>query len=222
MRAVQPEGKKGSLKWIQKAVAKKAAELENPIVQAIGGDHDLIWKSPVSSDDYAEYRDGSFLDVLELGFLRGELKEFWPARGPQWDALGLTSKGDVILVEAKAHIREMCSPPTQANGESRRKIEAAFDALEKGLGASENRADWTQHFYQIANRLAHLDFLRQRKVKAWLVFANFIGDGEMNGPTSAEAWKSAEMVINSVMGIPKRNRLSRYIIHAYPDVSQLA
>jgi hypothetical protein len=218
MRIEQPAGRRGSLKWIQRAVNERWPELESGILAAVGGDRPLQWLSPLESDGFAEYRDGAFLERLGCGHLKADLADFWPARGPQWDALARTD-GDVILVEAKAHVAEMCSPGTAAGPASRARILTSLDAVADRLGANANRAAWTDHFYQFANRLAHLDFLRQRGVSAWLVLANFVGDREMKGPATAEAWEAAYQVAEHVMGLPRRHKLSPWIVHVCPDVS---
>ena len=113
-RVSQPVGGRGSLKWIQRAVNEAWPALNQPILNVIGKDQSIDWRSPIEGDDFAEYRDGAFLERLGLAHLKSELAAFWPARGPQWDALGVTSAGTVLLVEAKSHIAEMCSPGSQA------------------------------------------------------------------------------------------------------------
>lgn len=219
-RVVQPLGVKGSLRWIQRAVNEGWSSLEQPILDRLPAATRVEWRSPLESDDFAEYRDGSFLDVLELPELKAELAEFWPAGGPQWDALGLTDRGDVLLVEAKAHIAEMCSPGTSARPKSRAIIADRLTTCAQRLGASSKGAPWTEHFYQLANRLAHLQFLRDRGIPAHLVLVNFLNDAEMGGPTSPEAWEAAYQVANSVMGLGKRHGLSKYVIEVFPDVGQ--
>ncbi len=174
----------------------------------------------MEADAYAEYRDGEFLDLLGLSHLREPLKDFWPERGPQWDALGQLDGGGVLLVEAKAHIGEMCSPGSAAGAASLARIAARLDKVAEALGASATRAPWTTHFYQLANRIAHLHFLRSHGVDAWLVLVNFLGDADMSGPQTAEAWAAAYSVASHVMGLGKRHGLSRYILEVYPDVRE--
>jgi len=218
MRVVQAQGTRGSLKWIQQAVNGAWPTLDQPILHKTGG-ASITWLSPLASDQFAEYRDGSFLEQIGKGDLQPALKKFWPARGPQWDALGKTSQGDVLLVEAKAHVAEMCSPGTAAGPGSRSQIETTLDEVAQYLGANADRAAWTDFFYQIANRLAHLHFLRASGVPAWLVFVNFLGDKEMEGPTTQEAWEAAYQVAFHVMGLRKDHALARFLIHSYPVVS---
>ena len=118
MRCEQPPGKRGSLKWIQRAVNVRPAAIDAPILPQIPGASRVEWLSPIESDAFAEYRDRSFLNKVGHPELADALSDFWPAFGPQWDALGRTDIGEVILVEAKAHIEEMFSAGTQSSERS--------------------------------------------------------------------------------------------------------
>jgi hypothetical protein len=219
-RVEQPPGTRGSLKWIQRAVNERPEVLDRSILPRFGAAQRLEWLSPLAADGYAEYRDGEFLDRIGAGALRAELAQFWPQRGPQWDALARSDCGDVLLIEAKAHIREFCTPGTSAGEASRQRIEAALATAAAALNVVE-RAIWSTTFYQLANRLAHLWFLRERGVPAWLVLVNFIGDRDVGGPASADAWETAYTVAAYALGLPERHPLSRYILHCHPDVADL-
>jgi hypothetical protein len=212
---------RGSLKWIQHAVNQKSGYLDSLLLPPLGGATKISWKSPLASDEFAEYRDSTFLNRIEADVLAGELTKFWPARGPQWDALAVSDRGDRLLVEAKAHIEELCSPASQAAGTSREMIEAALSQTAQYLGANQHAA-WTTLFYQMANRLAHLYFLRKQGLNAWLVLINFVGDKEMFGPTSPAEWKAAYQIVWFVLGLPKSHKLSRYVIEIYPDIEVLS
>ena len=217
-RFVQPIGSRGSLKWIQRAVNERWPDLGDPIAAAIGTT--IEWRSPLQADDYAEYRDGSFLDLVGIGDLRPELAAFWPPRGPQLDALATGGDGEVILVEAKAHVGEMCSPPSGASEVSRAIIARSLSSCAERLGARPGHGEWTDHFYQLANRLAHLQFLLDNGVRARLVLVNFLNDREMSGPTAAETWEAAYHVAFHVLGLGKRHPLSRHILHVFPEVNR--
>ncbi|MDB5507113.1 MAG: hypothetical protein JWR75_1751 [Devosia sp.] len=193
-----------------------ARELEG--VRGINGP--VTWVSPLAHESFAEYRDAAFLDALQLGHLKGPLTEFWPSLGPQWDALGRNAGGQVLLVEAKAHIEEICSPGTMASAPSAILIEQALAATISAVRATP-RAPWGRTFYQLANRLAHLHFLRQHDVDAHLILLNFTGDAEMGGPTTKAEWIAAYQIVNHVMGVGKRHPLSRYVHHVYIDVAAL-
>jgi hypothetical protein len=221
LRVVQPEGTRGSLKWIQRLINDRPEILDSLIAPFLTEPCAIEWVSPRRDDDFAEYRDASFLTKVGARDLAASLGEFWPARGPQWDALGKSNGGDIFLVEAKAHIPELFSPPTQASAVSREKIERALADTIATLGATP-RAPWTEAFFQYANRLAHLDFLRRlHGRKAWLIFVYFVGDAEMKGPITEAEWRAALPVVKHVLGIPETHVHARHVIEVFPPVNVL-
>ena len=111
-RFVQQSGTRGSQRWLQHFVNHDPLVLDAAI-----GVGPIKWLSPLSSDDFAEYRDKAFLDRLGITLHRRPLDSFWPSRGPQWDALGRADSGECVLVEAKAHVAEVFSPKTRASEE---------------------------------------------------------------------------------------------------------
>jgi hypothetical protein len=44
----------------------------------------------------------------------------------------------------------------------------------------------------------------------------------MTGPVSVREWMAAYQVVFHVMGLGERNALSKFIVHAYPEVSRLS
>ena len=106
-RIIQPNGTKGSLKWIQHVVNDCPDVLSNTLIDAIRVDKEqpVEWLSPKADDDYSEYRDQDFLDLLGIKLSKTSLNDFWPKRGPQWDALGRIEDKAYFLVEAKAHVK---------------------------------------------------------------------------------------------------------------------
>lgn len=213
MRVIQPEGQRGSLKWIQQAVEWCPEVLQPPRLPKI------TWLSPRREDDFAEYRDSAFLDLLGLSGLSEALKGFWPKRGPQWDALGITERGPV-LVEAKAHVPEFFSPATQAGDLSRARIEVAFRAVQNDLGLRP-RVKWAEVYFQYANRLAFLWWLRKQGVHAELVFVSFLYDRDIGGPEAAETWHTTFAGADYALGLPARHPLSAHIHHVTPDVRNI-
>lgn len=119
----------------------------------------IEWLCPLSRDDFTEYSDQTFLDRLSVSLTKRELSNFWPKRGPVLDGLGRTKRGDFLLMEAKAPIGEMISPPIKAGEASRKIIENALEETRAYLSI-KGQADWSDTFYQYANRLAHLYLLR--------------------------------------------------------------
>jgi hypothetical protein len=193
-RFVQKVCARGSQKWLQRAVNRDVRLLDSLILLKLPDATTITWRSPLADDHYAEYCDGEFLERVEAGGFTAELAKFWPGRGPQWDGLATTDAGDILLVEAKAHVEELCGPATRASPASRARIEAALKTAAMSIGA-EPRAPWSSVFYQLANRIAHLHFLRKHGSKAWLVLANFVGDDDVRGPSSAAQWEAAYRVV---------------------------
>jgi|SRR5215218_764570 len=131
MRVEQPLGTRGSQKWLQLAIDRAPNVLQELILPSLPGATSVVWRSPLRTDGYAEYRDASFLKLIGQEALSTELGSFWPSKGPQWDALGVSDAGHVLLVEAKAHIPELFSPKTGATNASRARIQAAFGTVAK-------------------------------------------------------------------------------------------
>lgn len=213
MRVVQPAGLRGSLKWLQAAVN------QCPEVLHVGEIGAVRWVSPLATDDFAEYRDAAFLEVLGLSRLAGALKRFWPRRGPQWDALGLTADG-VVLVEAKAHVGEFKSPPSAASATSRLRIDRAFAAVRDDLGVTDG-GDWATTYYQFCNRLAHHHFLLRHGVRSHLLLVGFVGDREMNGPGTAAEWRAAIADAERATGLDSATRRLAHVFHVFPHVDDV-
>ncbi|HEY7389042.1 MAG TPA: hypothetical protein VH640_11080 [Bryobacteraceae bacterium] len=217
-RFQQSKGERGSQKWLQEAVNVNPMVLDRLILPHLSGASTLTWLSPLAADHYAEYRDAEFLGKIGASQLTIELANFWPDWGPQWDALARSERGEILMVEAKAHIDELCSKATQAGPVSRTKIEEALRETSSYLGA-QLRASWSDLFYQLTNRIAHLYFLRKHGLDAWLILVNFIGDGDMKGPMTAAEWEAAYEIVWYVLGLVKDHKLRRYIVDIYPSVT---
>lgn len=220
-RFPQSISNKGSQKWIQRIVNEKPELLSSKIGECCDSpsDENVIWLSPLESDEFAEYRDQQFLDLLNVK-MDIPLKEFWPSGGPQWDALAKTNSGKVFLVEAKSHIPELISSLRAENENSIRLIRESLEKTKEYLGA-EQEVDWTDRYYQYTNRLAHLYFLRvTNKVPAFLVFVYFVNDIEQGGPTSVAEWKESLKMLHSYLGLG-RYILQKYICDIFIDVKKL-
>jgi hypothetical protein len=183
MRVEQKVGERGSLMYLQRLVASRPDLLDGHLrtAEAIPRTATANWLSPRANDAWAEYRDADFLSLVGRPELIPKLRAFWPASGPQWDALGLAGN-TLLLVEAKAHVGEMKSNCAAKVKRSREMIVAALDAASRGLGGGDS-AKWMNGYYQLANRLAHLWFLRENAVDARLVLLQFTG--HMTMPTSS-------------------------------------
>lgn len=225
-RFVQKSNGKGSLKCLQTVINNKPSIINNEIKTKIGKKNISIdWLSPLKEDDYAEYRDIDFIKMLNVDTNYMSLKEFWPNNGPQWDGLAkgyFDNKEIAFLIEAKANIPEMVSPPSGAKSEkSIALINKSLNDV-KGYVKSSSQADWSSYFYQYCNRLAHLYYLRViNKIPTYMVFVYFIGDETVDGPTTKEEWIGAIKVMKNYLGIDKRHKLSEYVIDIFIDKSDL-
>jgi hypothetical protein len=129
---------------------------------------------------------------------RREWSQYWPQTGTQqnWDAVGIaTIKGvdEWLLVEAKAHTGELRSDCGADERGGLSKIRNALDELKLVFGAPAG-SDWLKGYYQLANRLAVLNFLNGRKVPARLILLYFCGDKRPDHyecPSSEQAWQPA-------------------------------
>lgn len=215
-RIPQPKGTRGSLRWIQHFVNEAPDALNATI-----GIGPIEWRSPLAIDDYAEYRDSSFLDLLGIKLPRRSLASFWPSGGPQWDALGRAESGEVVLVEAKAHVGEILTPASRGSEDSLKRIRASLAETATALGALPGSVDWSQRFYQYTNRLAHAYLLnRLNGVRAVLAFLYFIGDSDMNGPQSRREWEAALAVVHEALGL--RGRVPPYAKNVFIDVPEVS
>ena len=81
--------------------------------------------------------------------------------------------------------------------------------------------DWSKRFYQYANRLANLYFLRELNgIDAYLVFVNFLNDPDLDGPLSEREWRAAIKVLHEALGV--RGKLpGKYVIDVFVDVGEL-
>jgi hypothetical protein len=197
----------GSQRWLQVAVNREPALLLDALRRSgvVAPGASVTWSSPLESERFQEYRDGKALAKLGIAqaTFKKPLAEFWPARGPVWDAVGITSDGVPLFLEAKAHIPEVASPATRASAESFALISQSLDAARK-FYAPRATSIWTDIFYQYANRLAHHYFLTVvNGVSSRLIFLYFVNADDVLGPMSEEEWHGAVRLIHAVLGLPK-------------------
>lgn len=222
-RFPQSKGARGSLKWTQVVVNECPELINDSLREACKLPHNtpIRWLSPIRTDQFAEYRDQAFLDLLGIHLEKRSLRTFWPGRGPQWDALARSNSGEVFLVESKAHITEMISPGTKASSKSKMLIDRSLKEMQTYIGIHP-AVDWSKVLYQYTNRLAHLYLLRELNgVPAFLVFLYFMRDCEMDGPSTPYEWESAIQVVKGVLGLRKGHKLSHFVLDVFIDVTQI-
>lgn len=223
--STKPEGKaeKGSQRWLQELVNQHPDLIDPQLAGRLGLAHadSIRWLSPLEDDGYTEYRDMAAFTRLGADISKYPLRRFWPQRGPVWDALAKTDGGEMLLFEAKAHIGELVSGPSKASKGSRDRITKRLRQTRKYLGA-KSIFKWNGPFYQYANRLAHLYWLRVlNDQKAWLVFVHFLNSEEMGGPETRVEWEAALQVLHAALGIRRDHRLAKWVIDVYVDTREL-
>ncbi len=228
MRKKQGPRPRGSQRWLQIAVNRCPGVIDSAIADALDlcPGEEIEWLSPLESDCFAEYRDAKFLKRLGVSLACRPLKDFWPKKGPQWDGLARTSCGRLLLLEAKANIPEFDSDPMKAEKEdSIKKIKESLAKTSDFLGVKP-RTDWSQCFYQYANRLAHLYLLRELNcLDAYLVFVYFVDDRTRlpdEDPVSREGWEGAISLATKHLGILRSNKwVSENVKDVFIDVSDM-
>jgi hypothetical protein len=213
---------KGSKKWLQKLINEKPHLLDLKIKKELNlpEDERIHWLSPLKENGYLEYGDQHFIEKLGIKLEKFPLEDFWPSRGPQWDALAKSQRGNLFLVEAKSHIRELISTMKAKDEGSVKKIRKSLQETKCFLN-SNIETDWSHGFYQYTNRLAHLYLLREKnQLPAYLVFIYFINDVEMNGAKTINEWKSALKLLHSFLGIGG-HKLQNFTADIFIDVSCL-
>ena len=214
----------GSQRWLQIAVNKAPTLLLDalrPALQLDSSAH-IEWCSPLQQDDnFCEYRDEAALEKIDIRSLPVRpLRDFWPQRGPVWDALGRTSDGQFIFVEAKAHFLEAKSPPSSATSEISKTLIQDSLAEARSYFAPNSQKDWSQTYYQYANRLAHhYLFHKLNGLRSHMIFLYFVGATEMNGPKTKEEWEPTIAQLHSALGLEKTDRVGVHEI--FFDVSPL-
>jgi hypothetical protein len=213
--------RKGSQRWLQIAVDQYPDLIDSRIRKALKTDAAVEWISPLRGDRFQEFRDQDAWTRCRIDLPHRQLADFWPTGGPMWD--GLARCGDtVILLEAKAHIPELVSPRTRAKEPARGRIVKSMREAQQALSPkSLDYVDWTDTFYQYANRVAHLYFLREHnRVNAHLVNVYFLNATDVQGPTDPLEWQGAIKIVKSYLGLG-RTRMSRYMHDVFVDAEPL-
>ena len=142
------------------------------------------------------------MEAVGLSRHTEELARFWPGSGPRWDGLALLIPSDtVLLIEGKSYPAEMRGPGcTASDPDSLKLIKRSLEATKEWLGAAQD-SDWLGPYYQFANRLAHVYFLREKLgIDARLVHLCFLGD-TTTVPTDEETWRQGIPEASIALGL---------------------
>lgn len=210
----------GSEDHLRRYLAEQPTTLDKRAATVLGVKAESIeWLDfPTTPTGDREFRALEFLRDTKDAHVLEPWSSFWPTRGKSqtWDLIG-RSGGTWLLVEAKASWPEFVTTRCKATGDGLAKINKALRAVKNDLGV--NRwFDWTASYYQHANRLAALSFLRQNGVRATLLGVYFTGDRFPDGtpcPGTRREWEALIEARRLTMGLPRRHRLSRYEHHLF-------
>ena len=146
---------------------------------------------------------------------------FWPSQGPWWDAIGVDANGCILLVEAKANIKETISSCSATSEKSRAKIKQAmkeaYDAITSSLNVVHEYVEdiWINRYYQLGNRLTFLVKLREQGYNVKLIILNIVDDST-HLATSHDEWvKHYDEVLEIMIGT---KRCPDYVSIVYVDV----
>jgi hypothetical protein len=72
---------RGSQEWIQKLLNEKPDLIDSliKIQLQLAETEEITWYSPLAEDEYAEYRDQAFLDLLDIKLPNALPSHFWPS-----------------------------------------------------------------------------------------------------------------------------------------------
>lgn len=214
----------GSQKDLQLLANQHQDILNQELSKILNKTINLEWLSPLKDDDYAEYVDQDFINRLGNNFkIVKPLKDFWPNNGAHWD--GLAKENDtVFLMEAKAHISEQMIETTGASSEkSITLIEKSLEETKAFLNVKTDVSWCKDNYYQYANRIAHLYYLRKiNKIDAHLLFIYFLNDKTVTGKTETkEDWEKAIDEVYKSLKLERENKLSNFIHHIFIDTELL-
>ena len=221
-RRPRPPETRRSEHWLRLAVKEHSTALDSAIRASLNlpESESIEWRSPVIDDDYAEYYDEAFLERLGITNPVVPLRDFWPASGPRWDGLARTSSGKLIIVEAKAYIEEAVDYRSQAGTISLEAIGRALAPAREAFGAAGG-SNWNEPFYQYANRLAHLYYLRTlNALDAYLVFIYFVDAPDVPRPCAELEWRGAIRIVQKALGLGA-HPFTHYIGHVFPSVPEM-
>jgi hypothetical protein len=175
----------------------------------------LRWRAPLEADGFREPRDRDFLAAIGCEDLAEELAAFWPTGGPVWDGVAVVESPEgrdgVVLVEAKSHPGEIYGGGSGATAEaSIKRIRGSLETTQRRLGIAIDADRWIRPLrpelpghssvYQSANRYAHLYWLHEKGIDAWLVHVLFYDDPTYRG-TTREEWEEALPRIEEDLGL---------------------
>lgn len=203
--------------------------LNKEIAKVITPNGEIYWLDYPSNYDRLSL-DGELKDVecFENKNISEHWKSYWPPSGNSqcWD--GIFKVNDTwYFVEAKAHASEVKSSCGATFDSSKVIIKKAFDetiSLVKSTKTSDYWISKNCKSYQLANRLAFINFCNKNQINAKLVYISFINGYDKPGTYGSLSVKSKDEWNNiweeeyKDLGI-SREQINRILFHVYIDCS---
>jgi hypothetical protein len=174
---------------------------------------EIRWVSPLRDRGFKEFWDARSLRALGFDELADSLVEWWPAGGPHWDALARLEFPEgrgpgVLLVEGKSYPEEMIDKKglSATSPRSIEKITRGLEETQRWLEVDKPLEAWLRPYYQTANRLAALHWLRRELGvdRAWLAYLCFLNDPTHSSPklrSTRKQWDAAFAVAHAHLGL---------------------
>lgn len=168
----------------------------NDKIRGVIGDGTIEWLDyPI--DLKRDSRDGEFCGIdcfrnlLDFGKISKEWEKYWPQTGNShnWDGIFIQN-GVWYFVDAKAHLEEVNQ---KCSAKSEKSIETIINAFKDTCGSESLAKKWQKSkYYQLANRLAFINFCNKVGIKAKLLYISFLNGYEINpkkNVTEENGWK---------------------------------
>lgn len=213
-----PKGSKGMLQCLVK-------EHKSLLDEKLGVN--LTWISPIESTQFHEYQlNGKFISD-EVGLPANAFDSFWPSRQPQWDGLAMDVEHNTLyMIEAKSHLSEI-KPGNYLAKDANEKQKANYGLKQKTITnikehyrSNADDKPWLNCYYQITNRLAFLQKMKELSSVAKyndvkLIFLNFENDSSWeaeNKSVPKGGWKDKYEEILQELHISKEQLLNEGVL----------
>ncbi len=151
--------------------------------------------------------------------IRKKWKEYWPQTGNShnWDGIFIQN-GIWYFVEAKAHLEEANQ---ECSAKSIGSIEKIINAFEDTCGNKPLAEEWQKsNCYQLANRLAFINFCKKVGIPAKLLYISFVNGYDINTKKNicnSEKWDDKWQDEYQQLEIPDKDNLKDSIVHVCID-----
>lgn len=226
-KSVFPPAIEGSRKWTQILVNQNTELLNKKLRETLqlNDSEKIDWISPLATDNYTEYFGQGYVDLLEYK-LNVKLEDFWPRLNFPWSAIGKSSSGKLILVDAKSSLSDYVAYGANIDDwDDEKEVELTKHSLQlaKRFFMYSGTGDWLNRFHKYSSRLVNLYLLRNlNELDVYVPFIHYLND--VNGVSTVQEWEATLELLYSYFGISNwgRRRLQKYAPTVFIDVKELS